>query len=188
MLRRTLELTSLCLLLAFAASCAKDPPSLAPPPPILPTQPTAPPRPTPPPPPEAPAPPRALTEDELFAQKTLEQINAEKPLADVFFDLDRSTIREDSKAPLAANAAWLKRWSTTRITIEGHCDERGTPEYNLGLGERRANAVKEYLVGLGVAADRIAIVSKGKEAPVCTDKTEACWQQNRRGTHIVTAR
>jgi peptidoglycan-associated lipoprotein len=189
MLRRTLELTSLSLLLAFAASCAKDPPSLAPPPPIMPTAPTTPPKPAPPPPPTTPPPaPRALSEDELFKQKTLEQINAERPLADVYFDLDRSIIREDGRGPLTQNAAWLKRWSNTRVAIEGHCDERGTPEYNLGLGERRAAAVRDYLVGLGIAAERIAIVSKGKESPVCTDKTEACWQQNRRGHFIVTAK
>jgi peptidoglycan-associated lipoprotein len=72
--------------------------------------------------------------------------------------------------------------------VEGHCDERGTPEYNLGLGERRANAVRDYLVGLGVAADRITTISKGKESPFCTESGESCWQQNRRGHFIFTAK
>jgi peptidoglycan-associated lipoprotein len=92
------------------------------------------------------------------------------------------------KAALSTNATWLKRWTSTRISIEGHCDERGTAEYNLGLGERRANAVKAHLVELGVPADRIAIVSKGKEAPFCTDKNEECWKQNRRGHFVITAK
>ena len=188
MLRRTLEVSSLCLLLAFAASCAKDPPSLAPPPPVVPTAPKTPPAPPPPPPAQPPAETKPLSEEELFAKKSLEQINAERPLADVYFDLDRAVIRDDGKGPLTQNFAWLKRWSNTRITIEGHCDERGTPEYNLGLGERRAAALKDYLVGLGIAADRIAVISKGKETPVCTERNEACWQQNRRGHFIVTAK
>ena len=82
----------------------------------------------------------------------------------------------------------MKRWTSTRITVEGHCDERGTAEYNLGLGERRANAVKDYLVSLGIAADRVTVVSKGKEAPVCTEENESCWQQNRRGHFVITAK
>jgi peptidoglycan-associated lipoprotein len=71
---------------------------------------------------------------------------------------------------------------------EGHCDERGTAEYNLGLGERRANAVKDYLVSLGIGADRILVVSKGKESPFCNEGNESCWQQNRRGHFIITAK
>ena len=74
------------------------------------------------------------------------------------------------------------------ITVEGHCDERGTAEYNLSLGERRSNAVKGYLVSLGVAADRITVISKGKETPFCTDSSESCWQQNRRGHFVITAK
>ena len=83
--------------------------------------------------PAPPAPP-ALTEDEIFARKTLEQLNAERPLGDVFFDLDESTVRDDARAPLQKNAEWMKRWTSTRITVEGHCDERGSGEYNLALG------------------------------------------------------
>ena len=190
LLRRTAGVATICVVLGLgAAACAKKAPAPAPPPPPPPAAPAAPPPPPspPPPPPAAPA-PRPLTEDELFAQKSLSQLNAEKPLGDVFFDLDASTIREDGRAALATNATWLKRWTNTRISLEGHCDERGTAEYNLGLGERRAAAAKAYLVELGVPADRIIVVSKGKETPFCTESNEACWQQNRRGHFLITAK
>src|SRR5688500_3013688 len=124
----------------------------------------------PPPPPPAPAPaparppPRALTEDETFAQKTVAQLNAEMPLGDVMFDYDQSSIRDDQRPALQRNADYLRRWPSVRVSVEGHADSRGTNEYNLALGERRANAVKEYLVGLGVATDRMVVVSKGEEA------------------------
>jgi len=130
----------------------------------------------------------ALSEDELFARKTLDELNADRPLADVLFDLDDWTIREDARVVLQKNAEWLRRWTSTRITIEGHCDDRGTGEYNLALGDRRANAVKQYLGSLGVSADRVLVVSKGEEAPLCFDTHESCWQQNRRGHPIVTAK
>jgi peptidoglycan-associated lipoprotein len=180
----------LCLVLGLvAAACGPKQVAIVQPTPPPPTAPTAPPAPPPPPAPPTAAPtPRALTEEELFAQKSLDQLNKERPLGDAFFDLDKSTIRDDARAPLTANANWLKRWTGTRISIEGHCDERGTAEYNLGLGERRANAVKAYLVELGVPGDRITVVSKGKESPFCTEKNEACWQQNRRGHFIITAK
>jgi peptidoglycan-associated lipoprotein len=187
---KTAATAALCLVLGLsAAACGNKQVAVTPPPPTPPTTPTAPPAPPPPPAPPAAAPaPRALTEDEIFAQKSLDQLNKERPLGDVFFDLDSSSIRADARASLSTNADWLKRWTGTRINIEGHCDERGTPEYNLGLGERRANAVKAYLVELGVPGDRITIVSKGKEAPFCTESNEACWQQNRRGHFIITAK
>jgi peptidoglycan-associated lipoprotein len=129
-----------------------------------------------------------MTEEQIFAQKSLEQLNAERPLGDVFFNLDESTIREDARGPLQKNAEWLKRWTSTRITVEGHCDERGTGEYNLALGERRGAAVKQYLVSLGIPADRVLVVSKGKESPFCAESNESCWQQNRRGHFIITAK
>ena len=130
----------------------------------------------------------ALSEDELFARKTLDELNAERPLADVLFNLDEWTIREDARIILQKNADWMRRWTSTRVTIEGHCDDRGTGEYNLALGERRANAVKEYLGSLGVTPDRILVVSKGEESPVCVDGNENCWQRNRRGHPIITAK
>jgi peptidoglycan-associated lipoprotein len=174
-----------------AAACSKKAPATtpAPPPPPPPAAPATPPTPPPPPPPPAvPPAPTALTEDQIFAQKSLEQLNTERPLGDVYFDLDEATIRGDARGPLQKNAEWLKRWSNTRIQVEGHCDERGTAEYNLALGERRANAVKEYLVSLGITGDRIAVVSKGKEAPFCTEPSERCWQDNRRGHFLITAK
>jgi peptidoglycan-associated lipoprotein len=187
LLGRYAGVVGLCLMLSLAAAgCAK--PAPAPPPPPPPPAEPAPPPPPPPPPPPAPPAPAPLTEEEIFARKTLEELNAERPLGDVFFDLDRSDVREDARGALQKNAEWLRRWTSTRITIEGHCDERGTAEYNIGLGERRANAVKDYLVSLGVPADRIMVVSKGKESPFCTESNESCWQQNRRGHFIITAK
>ena len=188
--QRTAAVATFALVLVLGvAACGKKAPAVSPPPPIPPAAPAAPPAPPAPPaaPPAAPA-PRALTEEEIFAQKTADQLNREGVLADVFFDLDASTIRTDARAALTANATYLKRWTSVRFNIEGHCDERGTAEYNLGLGDRRANAVKAYLVELGVPADRITVVSKGKETPFCSEHNEACWQQNRRGHFVITAK
>jgi peptidoglycan-associated lipoprotein len=131
---------------------------------------------------------RDASAQELFGRKSLDQLNAERPLADVFFDLDTPVIREDAKALLVANANWARTWESTMLTIEGYCDERGSSEYNLALGSRRADAVKSYMVGLGVSASRIALVSKGKEQGFCSDDNEGCWQQNRRGHFLVTAK
>ena len=188
--RRLASLLALSTAIAvFAAGCHKKvaPPPPAPPPPA-PAAP-APPPPPPPPPPPAPAPaPRPLTEDEIFARKSVDQLNAEHPLDDVYFDLDKSDVREDGRAPLQKDADFLKRWTSVAVTVEGHCDERGSSEYNLGLGSRRGDSVKAYLVNVGIPANRITVVSKGKEQPVCTDHTESCWQQNRRGHFVITAK
>jgi peptidoglycan-associated lipoprotein len=105
---------------------------------------------------------------------------------DAYFDYDKADIRPDARVALSTTADFLKRNPSIKVTIEGHCDERGSTEYNLGLGDRRANAVKQYLVSLGVSADRMGTVSFGKEKPFCTDHNETCWQQNRRG-HFVKA-
>ena len=144
--------------------CAKKAPAAAPmPPPPPPPAAPAPPPPPPPPPPPAPAPaPRPLTEEEVFARKTVDQLNAEKPLDDVFFELDKSTVRDDAKPALQKDADWMKKWGSVQVTLEGHCDSRGSAEYNLGLGNRRATAVKDYLVSLGVPASRVTVVRDRK--------------------------
>ena len=189
-LQRSAGLLTFCVVIAIgAASCAKSAPEAPAPPPPPPAAPAAPPAPpAPPPPAPPPAAPRALTEEEIFAGKSLDQLNSERPLGDAYFDLDESTIRDDARGPLQKNAEWMKRWTSTRVTVEGHADERGSAEYNLALGERRAAAVRDYLVSLGIAADRISIVTKGKESPFCTESTEGCWQQNRRGHFLITAK
>ena len=107
-------------------------------------------------------------------------------MRDAYFDLDKADIRADARAALSKTADFLKNYPQLKVTIEGHCDERGSTEYNLSLGDRRASAVKQYLVSLGISADRISTVSYGKEKPFCMESNESCWQQNRRG-HFVKA-
>jgi len=125
------------------------------------------------PPPMASAP----SDEELFNQN----------VKDAFFDYDKSDIRPDAQQALLADAAFLQQHPNMRFTIEGHCDERGSTEYNLGLGDRRATAAKDFLVQQGVSADRIRTISYGKEKPFCNGHDEQCWQQNRRG-HLVFQR
>ena len=186
-----------CLLTAFvAAACAKKvpPPAPAAPPPPAPApqaeaRPTPPPPPpTPPPPPPAVQPPPALTEEQIFARKSLDQLNAERPLGDIMFDLDKSEIRDDARPVLQRNADYMKKWTSIIVTVEGHCDSRASAEYNLALGNRRAAAVKEYLGSLGISGPRVTVVSKGKEQPVCSEENEDCWQRNRRGHFLITAK
>jgi peptidoglycan-associated lipoprotein len=110
---------------------------------------------------------------------------AASPLKDAFFDYDKSALREDQKAALTEDVAWLKGNAGAKVLIEGHCDERGTAEYNLGLGERRAKAVKDYLIAAGVAADRISIISYGKERPFVLGHDESAWKWNRRGHFVL---
>ena len=180
-------LIALAGVMATAAACSKKvpPPAPAAPPPA-PPPPAAPPAPPPPPPPPAPPPPAPapapLTEDQIFSQKSLDQLNAEKPLSDVFFDLDQSDIREGDRAALQKDADWMKRWATTIVTVEGHADSRGSSEYNLALGSRRATAVKDYLVSLGVPTGRVTVVSKGKEQPFCNERTSPAGSRTGAGT------
>lgn len=105
----------------------------------------------------------------------------------VFFALDEHTIRPDAQAVLQKQAAWLKQYPQVKLLVEGHCDERGTREYNLALGDRRAYAVKEFLTSLGVDAARLQTKSYGKERPTCAESDESCWQQNRRGYSVISA-
>ena len=190
-LRVVLPAVALSLALGVAG-CAKKAPAPAPPAPAPPPPATAPAPPPPPPPPPAPAAapaaPRPLTEEEVFAKKSLEELNAEKPLSDVFFSYDSAAVTEEGRASLQKNLEWLRKWGNTRVLIEGHCDNRGTPEYNLALGEQRAAAVRDYLVSLGLPAARVTIVSKGEEQPFCNEEAESCYLQNRRGHFLITAK
>ena len=103
----------------------------------------------------------------------------------VFFDYDKSDIKAEGRQVLQRQADWLKKYSNVTVTVEGHCDERGTREYNLALGERRATAVKKMLVALGVPANRVSTISYGKERPAVVGSNEAAWAQNRRGVTVV---
>ena len=129
---------------------------------------------TAPPPPVVEAPKPSL--DELFL----------KEVRDAYFDYDKAEIRADAREALGKTADFFRSYPQLRVTIEGHCDERGSTEYNLALGDRRASAVKQYLVSLGIPADRLTTVSYGKEKPFCMQSDEACYQQNRRGHFIQT--
>ena len=172
-----------------ASGCSKKAPVAAPAPPPPVVQPAPPPPPPPVPQPEpAPVPPPVPTEDEIFASKSLEALNAEQPLAHVDFELDSYTLSDEARAALGRDAEWLKRWAATKVTVEGHADSRGTNEYNLALGDRRAAAARDYLISLGIAADRLAAISKGEEQPFCSEATEGCWALNRRGYLVITAK
>jgi peptidoglycan-associated lipoprotein len=126
------------------------------------------------PPPPPPPTQSNLTEEQMFSQN----------IKDISFDYDKADIRGDQQSIIQADVAFLQQHSSISFTVEGHCDERGSTEYNLALGDNRASAVKNALVAGGIAADRIKTVSYGKEKPFCTESNEACWQQNRRG-HFV---
>lgn len=133
-----------------------------------------------------PVPQQPLGEDSI-ASKPLDDLNRESPLKPVFFALDSADLDAAGRAVTTANADILKRFATWVVTVEGHCDERGTPEYNLALGERRAAAVKAYLTSLGIPAARIRTVSYGKEFPFNPGHTEEAWAQNRRGHLVITS-
>jgi peptidoglycan-associated lipoprotein len=179
------------VLVTLVAACGKKQPPVtpppAPPPPVV-TQ-EAPPPPPPAAKPPAPAPvPPAPTEEEIFARMSLAELNAKKPLDDINFEYDKADLTDRARASLQKNAGWLGKWTSTKILVEGHADSRGTNEYNLALGERRAAAVRDYLVTLGVPAARMSIVSKGEEQPLCTEEAEPCWAQNRRAHFEITAK
>ncbi|MDI6848429.1 MAG: peptidoglycan-associated lipoprotein Pal [Candidatus Saccharicenans sp.] len=168
------------LVLSFASSCKKKAKEVPPPPP-----------------PQALEQPRVekveepvlkepiLTEEEIFMKKTLEEINQEKPLAMIHFDYDKYNIRPDAVSVLEANAGWLKKYQTVKVLIEGHCDERGTEEYNLALGEKRAKSTMDYLVSLGISPDRLRIISYGKSQPLDPGHDETAWAKNRRAQFLI---
>lgn len=180
MLKKIAVLTFICaLVLAFSTSC-KPKAKTTPPPPPAQEQPkvekvdeaaavTKP----------------ALTEEEIFMSKSLEQINMEAPLKMIHFDYDQYMIREDAKPMLEEDAAWMKKFGSAKVLIEGHCDERGTEEYNLALGEKRAKSTYDYLASLGVSPERMKVISYGKSQPLDTGHTETSWQKNRRAQFLI---
>jgi len=179
------------MLLVFAGACAKKQPPLGPQPAPPSTTTAAPPvQPVPPAPPqrvEESVPVPAISEDGI-SNRTLEDLNRNSPLQPAYFGLDSSELDDAARAVVASNAEVLKKYPTWMVTIEGHCDERGTAEYNLALGERRAVVVKTYLVSLGVSPDRLRTVSYGKEFPFDATHTESAWSKNRRGHFVITSK
>jgi peptidoglycan-associated lipoprotein len=174
-------LLCLPLLLIAAGACRKQKPV---------TVPEAAPEtvaPAPAPQPDAPEPSdpvaKGLPQDLLELNAYLE---AQGLLGDVYFDYDQSALRADTRERLARNAEFLRQHPEYEVTVEGHCDERGTSEYNLALGDRRAHAAVDYLQDLGVARSRLRTVSYGEERPQCAESYEACWQRNRRAHFLVT--
>jgi peptidoglycan-associated lipoprotein len=132
--------------------------------------------------------PTELIPDDEFASRSLEDINRESPLEPAFFVIDSSELDDLARQVLEVNAEVLREYPSWVVTIEGHCDERGTAEYNLGLGERRALVAREQLLGLGIAAERVRTVSYGKEFPFDPGHDDAAWKSNRRAHFVITAR
>jgi peptidoglycan-associated lipoprotein len=192
---RTSQISVVVMLVAalLATSCGRNRPATpqpAPPPKTA----TVPPVVTPDPPAAPtrvddalPVPPQPIAEDAV-ANRSLDDLNRDSPLKPVFFGLDSAELDDAGRAAAMANADVLKKYPTWIVTIEGHCDERGTAEYNLALGERRSTAIKTYLTSLGVSPDRIRTVSYGKEFPFNPGRTEDAWAQNRRGHFVITSR
>jgi len=133
----------------------------------------------------APAPPPPPPPVEDTAAKEFEMAKSDFLSRTIYFAFDKSNLDDMAQATLDKQAEFLKTYTDVYITIEGHCDERGTPEYNLALGERRAESAKSFLVDLGVEAYRISTVSYGEERPVCTEQTEECWAKNRRDNFVI---
>lgn len=181
-MKKVIILSLVCLLVfAFAVSC-KPKATQAPPPP----------------PPQVKEQPKVekveqapvvkkpdLSEEEIFMGKSLEDINKLQPLKMIHFDYDKYFIREDAKPVLETDAAWLRKFKTAKVLIEGHCDERGTEDYNLALGEKRAKSALDYLVSLGIVQDRLKTISYGKSQPMDMGHNETAWQKNRRAQFTV---
>jgi peptidoglycan-associated lipoprotein len=175
----------------FLAACGGNKPPVAkpipPPPPPDVADASRPPGPPEPAREPVPIPPEPTLRDDAVTSSNIDQLNRNSPLKPVFFDYDSADLTPAAKVALDENAGVLKKYGSWVLTIEGHCDERGTPEYNLALGERRAVAARTYLVALGVAGDRLRTVSYGKEFPFDPGKDEAAWAKNRRAHFVITA-
>lgn len=169
-------------------ACGKPKPVVRPsqPPPVATAE-----TPAPPPPPQPVAEPAIVPQpvpNDSVTSTSLDDLNRNSPLKPVFFALDSSEIDSAGRTALDANAAVLKQSASWVVTVEGHCDERGTAEYNLALGERRAAAARAYLVSLGISADRLRTVSYGKEFPFDPGHDESAWSKNRRAHFVITAK
>jgi peptidoglycan-associated lipoprotein len=194
MVNRRAVVAALAVLVVIAGpSCARrNQPTATPqpaptvaPPPTVPQPPPAPPRAAQPVEDLQPAP--ALAEDSV-GNRSLDELNRDSPLRPAFFGLDSADLDDAGRSVVSANVEVMKKYPQWVITIEGHCDERGTAEYNLALGERRAAAVKTYMVSLGIAPDRLRTVSYGKEFPFDQAHTEEAWSRNRRAHFVITAK
>jgi peptidoglycan-associated lipoprotein len=186
--RRVLPVVMLLMLAIAAGACAKKTPPIAkpaPPPPGAGT--TAPPGPPEPVSEPTVVPPMPVPEDAI-GSKSLDDLNRDSPLKPVFFELDSAELSSLGQATLQENASVLKKYAAWQITIEGHADERGSAEYNLALGERRALAARDYLVSLGIPATRVRTVSYGKEFPFDPGRTEEAYAKNRRAHFVITAK
>jgi peptidoglycan-associated lipoprotein len=186
--RRAVVLTAVVSLLAAIGCGGKKPPVTRPAPPPPPPGGTSRPS-TPPEPVTEPTivPPEPEKED-VIASASLDDLNRNSPLKPVFFEFDSSDLNQEAQAVLTENAGILKKYPSWTLTIEGHCDERGTAEYNLALGERRAVAARAYLVSLGIPADRLRTVSYGKEFPFDPGHDESAFAKNRRAHFVITAK
>ena len=189
MTRKTNALMVLAVLVTVVVgACAKKTPPVARPMPPPPVQAAPPPPPPPPSPVSEPVPVPPMPVEDIVGSKSLDDLNRESPLQPLYFDLDSSEVSVPGQTVLQANAAVLKKYPAWQITVEGHCDERGTAEYNLALGERRALAARTYLVSLGVPADKVKTVSYGKEFPFDAGHDDAAWGKNRRAHFVITAK
>jgi peptidoglycan-associated lipoprotein len=176
--------------LALGACAPKKPPVARPlpPPPPPPTTQEAPPPPPPAPVAERPVvTPQPIAEDPMTS-RSVDELNRDSPMRVAYFGYDSAELSAEARAALDANAAILKKYPTWTVTVEGHCDERGTAEYNLALGERRAVAAQSYMVALGIPASRVKIVSYGKEFPFDPGHDDAAWSKNRRAHFVITGK
>jgi peptidoglycan-associated lipoprotein len=185
--------TTAVLVLGLAAGCAEKKPPVArpaqPPEPATYTAPLPPPPPvTPTPVKEAPITPAPVLPADTMASRSVDDLNRDSPFKPVFYGYDSDELSPEARAVLDENSTILKTYTTWTVTIEGHCDERGTAEYNLALGERRANSALSYLVSLGIPASRLRTVSYGKEFPFDPGHDESAWARNRRAHIVITGK
>jgi len=175
--------------LALAACAPKKAPVARPlPPPPPPTIQEAPPPPPPAPVAERPVVTPAPIAEDPMTSRSVDELNRDSPMRVAYFGYDSAELSAEARAALDANAAILKKYPTWTVTVEGHCDERGTAEYNLALGERRAVAAQSYMVALGIPASRVKLVSYGKEFPFDPGHDDAAWARNRRAHFVITGK